>query len=123
MKYFYLVALIGLVVMLIQKALSLLLGPILIVVGDIEAQYVLGSAVHVVRTGYAEVCLVLGLGLSLLVTSYSVIDMVAGASSDARLLQVSVAFLLLWYVATLLGLICLRRTHYVTHEQLATSSL
>lgn len=123
MKYFYVIALIGLVVVLIQKALSLLLGPILIVVGDIEAQFVLGSAAHVVRTGYAEVCLVLGLGLSLLVISYSMIDLVTGGGTDESLLQVSVAFLILWYVATLLGLICLRRTHYATHEQLVTTSL
>lgn len=123
MKYFYLVALIGLVVVLIQKALSLLLGPILIVVGDIEAEFVLSSAVHVVRTGYVEVCLVLGLGFSLLVTSFSAIGMVVGLSSEARLLQIGVAYLILWYIATLLGLICLRRTHFIRNEQPITRSV
>lgn len=122
MKYFYLTAVIVLVVMLFQKALSLLLGPILIVVGDIDAEFAIGSAAHVIRTGYAEVCLVLGLGLSLLVTSYSMIDMFTVVGTDGPLLQVSVAFLILWYIATLLGLICLRRTHCVTPERLMQSS-
>jgi len=123
MKYFYLTALIILVVVLFQRAFSLLLGPILIVVGDSDTEFVIGSAAHVVRIAYLEVCFVLVFGCSLLVASYSAIEMVVISSAHIGLLQVTTAFLILWYVATLLGLICLRRTHCVKPEHFIQSSV
>ena len=113
MQYYCLVGICVLLFTLFNKLLSFLLSPPIAILGRYQVEYALEQASHLVVDSYFEVLFVVGVTALLLLGSIPLSTEVAAFGQHPHLFLLISALVVFWYSGMLLGIICLKRIHFL----------